>query len=158
MEKRLYMLWLTLCLYFIGAGAFNLLCAQQSASRPIYRTESAVSGYRSVTGIYSLFIKKSQFFFESTGLHGGNASFRYSSGKTPHVVRFSGEGPYRCLENAICAGNVCTPERRRPLYQLTPAAFRRCLSSYLSTIHARPWSCRVRLYCRFLLPGLKHRS
>ena len=54
MEKRLYMLWLTLCLCFIGAGAFNLLRAQQSASRPIYRTESAVIGYRSVTGIYSL--------------------------------------------------------------------------------------------------------
>ena len=93
MEKRLYMLCLTLCLCFIGAGAFNLLRAQQSASRPIYRTESAVIGYRSVTGIYGLFIKKSQFFFESTGLHGGDASFRYSSGKTPHVVRFSGEGP-----------------------------------------------------------------
>ena len=100
MEKRLYMLCLTLCLCFIGAGAFNLLRAQQSASRPIYRTESAVIGYRSVTGIYGLFI------FESTGLHGGDASFRYSSGKTPHVVRFSGEGPYRCLENAICAGNA----------------------------------------------------
>ncbi len=106
MEKRLYMLCLTLCLCFIGAGAFNLLRAQQSASRPIYRTESAVIGYRSVTGIYGLFIKKSQFFFESTDLHGGDASFRYSSGKTPHVVRFSGEGPYRCLENAICAGNA----------------------------------------------------
>ena len=62
MEKRLYMLCLTLCLCFIGAGAFNLLRAQQSASRPIYRTESAVIGYRSVTGIYGLFIKKSQFF------------------------------------------------------------------------------------------------
>ena len=62
MEKRLYMLSLTLCLCFIGAGAFNLLRAQQSASRPIYRTESAVIGYRSVTGIYGLFIKNHSFF------------------------------------------------------------------------------------------------
>ena len=84
----------------------------QSPSRPTVGVKADLSygecchripiGYRYLWSFY----KKITVFFESTGLHGGDASFRYSSGKTPHVVRFSGEGPYRCLENAICAGNA----------------------------------------------------